>query len=151
METAPTGNVVSRSIRTQILCFKKMAGLVVSTVIIHRTQRFDIGIVGKWLSLVEHSVRDAGVGGSNPLFPTIYIYPLLIQVISRGFFFHSSMFQSNSSVRFLAQINLLLKFDQSQFLGNTSTLHAYCASPISNHRVGDADSCLLFLKIQEEG
>ncbi len=27
--------------------------------------------VGKWLSLVEHSVRDAGVGGSNPLFPTI--------------------------------------------------------------------------------
>ena len=27
---------------------------------------------GKWLSLVEHSVRDAGVGGSNPLFPTIY-------------------------------------------------------------------------------
>ncbi len=29
--------------------------------------------VGKWLSLVEHSVRDAGVGGSNPLFPTIKI------------------------------------------------------------------------------
>ncbi len=27
--------------------------------------------LGKWLSLVEHSVRDAGVGGSNPLFPTI--------------------------------------------------------------------------------
>jgi hypothetical protein len=27
--------------------------------------------VGKWLSLVEHSVRDAGAGGSNPLFPTI--------------------------------------------------------------------------------
>ncbi len=26
--------------------------------------------VGEWLSLVEHSVRDAGVGGSNPLFPT---------------------------------------------------------------------------------
>ena len=24
-----------------------------------------------WLSLVEHSVRDAGVGGSNPLIPTI--------------------------------------------------------------------------------
>ena len=23
-----------------------------------------------WLSLVEHSVRDAGVGGSNPLIPT---------------------------------------------------------------------------------
>ena len=28
--------------------------------------------VGEWLSLVEHSVRDAGVGGSNPLFPTTY-------------------------------------------------------------------------------
>jgi hypothetical protein len=25
-----------------------------------------------WLSLVEHSVRDAGVGGSNPLIPTIF-------------------------------------------------------------------------------
>lgn len=27
--------------------------------------------IGKWLSLVEHSVRDAGVAGSNPVFPTI--------------------------------------------------------------------------------
>ena len=26
--------------------------------------------VGAWLSLVEHSVRDAEVGGSNPLAPT---------------------------------------------------------------------------------
>ena len=26
-----------------------------------------------WLSLVEHSVRDAGVGGSNPLIPTSFI------------------------------------------------------------------------------
>ena len=29
------------------------------------------GQVGTWLSLVEHRVRDAGVGGSNPLVPTI--------------------------------------------------------------------------------
>ena len=29
--------------------------------------------VGTWLSLVEHSVRDAGAGGSNPLVPTIFI------------------------------------------------------------------------------
>ena len=29
-------------------------------------------IVGEWLSLVEHLVRDQGVGGSNPLSPTIY-------------------------------------------------------------------------------
>ncbi len=26
--------------------------------------------VGAWLRLVEHRVRDAGVGGSNPLAPT---------------------------------------------------------------------------------
>ncbi len=32
-----------------------------------------------WLSLVEHSVRDAGVGGSNPLIPTTYQkFPLQI-------------------------------------------------------------------------
>src|SRR5206468_9974972 len=29
--------------------------------------------VGAWLSLVEHSVRDRGVGGSNPLAPTTKI------------------------------------------------------------------------------
>ena len=28
---------------------------------------------GEWLSLVEHLVRDQGVGGSNPLSPTILI------------------------------------------------------------------------------
>ena len=28
--------------------------------------------VGAWLSLVEHLVRDQGVGGSNPLAPTIF-------------------------------------------------------------------------------
>ena len=27
--------------------------------------------IGAWLSLVEHLVRDQGVGGSNPLAPTI--------------------------------------------------------------------------------
>ena len=29
-----------------------------------------IAAVGEWLSLVEHLVRDQGVGGSNPLSPT---------------------------------------------------------------------------------
>ena len=29
--------------------------------------------VGAWLSLVEHLVRDQGVGGSNPLAPTIFL------------------------------------------------------------------------------
>ena len=33
-------------------------------------------LVGTWLSLVEHSVRDAGVAGSNPAVPTIYIIGL---------------------------------------------------------------------------
>ena len=28
--------------------------------------------IGEWLSLVEHLVRDQGVGGSNPLSPTIF-------------------------------------------------------------------------------
>ena len=27
-------------------------------------------LIGEWLSLVEHLVRDQGVGGSNPLSPT---------------------------------------------------------------------------------
>ena len=32
--------------------------------------RYNFSPVGAWLSLVEHSVRDRGVGGSNPLAPT---------------------------------------------------------------------------------
>ena len=30
-------------------------------------------LIGEWLSLVEHLVRDQGVGGSNPLSPTILL------------------------------------------------------------------------------
>jgi hypothetical protein len=30
-------------------------------------------VVGEWLSLVEHLVRDQGVGGSNPLSPTNFL------------------------------------------------------------------------------
>src|ERR1700692_4223163 len=33
--------------------------------------------VGEWLSLVEHLVRDQGVGGSNPLSPTNYFNPVI--------------------------------------------------------------------------
>ncbi len=32
-----------------------------------------IAYFGEWLSLVEHLVRDQGVGGSNPLSPTNYL------------------------------------------------------------------------------
>ena len=37
--------------------------------------------VGAWLSLVEHSVRDRGVGGSNPLAPTkiCEIWPVFLR------------------------------------------------------------------------
>ena len=44
-------------------------------------------LFGKWLSLVEHSVRDAGVGGSNPLFPTIN--PLKTYSLSPDNFFQA--------------------------------------------------------------
>ena len=48
-----------------LLCY----GSVIMSLIL--TIRLD-GCVGEWLSLVEHLVRDQGVGGSNPLSPTIY-------------------------------------------------------------------------------
>jgi hypothetical protein len=48
-------------------------------------------LVGEWLSLVEHLVRDQGVGGSNPLSPTIFISKHLKQVaaLQRGEFSRS--------------------------------------------------------------
>ena len=39
--------------------------------------RFCFRHVGEWLSLVEHLVRDQGVGGSNPLSPTNYFNPVI--------------------------------------------------------------------------
>ena len=45
-------------------------------------------MIGEWLSLVEHLVRDQGVGGSNPLSPTIKINHLhwnLIPLNNLGF------------------------------------------------------------------
>ena len=39
--------------------------------------RFYFRHVGEWLSLVEHLVRDQGVGGSNPLSPTNYFNPVI--------------------------------------------------------------------------
>jgi hypothetical protein len=46
-----------------LLCY----GSVIMSLVL--TIRLD-GCVGEWLSLVEHLVRDQGVGGSNPLSPT---------------------------------------------------------------------------------
>ena len=39
-----------------------------------------IDLVGAWLSLVEHLVRDQGVGGSNPLAPTNKFHGLISAV-----------------------------------------------------------------------
>ena len=38
--------------------------------VVHPEAAGDNQSVGEWLSLVEHLVRDQGVGGSNPLSPT---------------------------------------------------------------------------------
>ena len=42
---------------------------------------------GEWLSLVEHLVRDQGVGGSNPLSPTILHFWPYLKIRSKGFLF----------------------------------------------------------------
>ena len=47
--------------RAEILCYNQGLPMTAAWVV----------CVGEWLSLVEHLVRDQGVGGSNPLSPTI--------------------------------------------------------------------------------
>ena len=42
---------------------------------------------GEWLSLVEHLVRDQGVGGSNPLSPTIFISQIVNEEAAKAAFF----------------------------------------------------------------
>ena len=69
-------------------------------------------LVGKWLSLVEHSVRDAGVGGSNPLFPT---------KINN----ETSRIDSRSGFIFLLNIPFLTKIKQ-YFLGRFIWLQIGC-------------------------
>jgi hypothetical protein len=59
--------------------------------------RFYFRYVGEWLSLVEHLVRDQGVGGSNPLSPTNYRNP----VIELASFPFSSFPQLGSIKQFL--------------------------------------------------
>src|SRR6185312_9182771 len=45
-----------------------------------------VAIVGEWLSLVEHLVRDQGVGGSNPLSPTnLSLNSLQIRWVMRSY------------------------------------------------------------------
>src|ERR1700687_151641 len=62
--------------------------------------------VGEWLSLVEHLVRDQGVGGSNPLSPT---NPIQNQSVARyekwteQFFLAAAAQNIKRLVRFLSQ------------------------------------------------
>ena len=47
--------------------------------------------VGEWLSLVEHLVRDQGVGGSNPLSPTnLLSSPKILSVCDSPVWFAAS-------------------------------------------------------------
>ncbi len=49
----------------------RRSGIIPSVVAVTRTlPAYRVFLVGEWLSLVEHLVRDQGVGGSNPLSPT---------------------------------------------------------------------------------
>jgi hypothetical protein len=45
---------------------------------------YGLTTVGEWLSLVEHLVRDQGVGGSNPLSPTISFQQFTIESRSKN-------------------------------------------------------------------
>jgi hypothetical protein len=61
--------VIAPSKRTEALKISVIINLYTR----HYAQRVRAGFhVGEWLSLVEHLVRDQGVGGSNPLSPTIF-------------------------------------------------------------------------------
>ena len=56
-----------------------------------------VPMFGEWLSLVEHLVRDQGVGGSNPLSPTIFINNL--QQFSPDYENHCRRFCSGQSLQ----------------------------------------------------
>ncbi len=51
-----------------------------------------------WLSLVEHSVRDAGVGGSNPLIPTIFLQDLSGTIITCFFILSHNLIDTTTRV-----------------------------------------------------
>jgi hypothetical protein len=52
------------------LVIEELQEVVTSETMIRLPKYQESKPVGAWLSLVEHSVRDRGVGGSNPLAPT---------------------------------------------------------------------------------
>ena len=63
---------VGRLCRSPLRCVFQWLAVVEVFKFFHRDT------VGAWLSLVEHRVRDAGVGGSNPLAPTNFYHHIQI-------------------------------------------------------------------------
>jgi hypothetical protein len=55
---------------TRDRCYNSCAASACRNLLLRHHGPFALA-VGEWLSLVEHLVRDQGVGGSNPLSPTI--------------------------------------------------------------------------------
>jgi hypothetical protein len=53
-----------------MLYFRRERGLLLILIVHRASLSAAFVLVGEWLSLVEHLVRDQGVGGSNPLSPT---------------------------------------------------------------------------------
>jgi hypothetical protein len=62
-------------------------------------------VVGEWLSLVEHLVRDQGVGGSNPLSPTNLSLILVTFLLAR-------------ILRYIGTVSNVSKSDASDILGS---------------------------------
>jgi hypothetical protein len=62
---------VGRALASDTLCCSSRAFTKASARSLSVRKRPSNRKFGEWLSLVEHLVRDQGVGGSNPLSPTI--------------------------------------------------------------------------------
>src|ERR1044071_794128 len=60
LRVSPAGGRVNTASQSELLCYNGL----------YRRHPPWMARVGEWLSLVEHLVRDQGVGGSNPLSPT---------------------------------------------------------------------------------
>src|SRR5580704_8115594 len=75
------------------LCYNEAVGALFlsSSPNNQREQARSIFHVGEWLSLVEHLVRDQGVGGSNPLSPTnLLSSPKILSVCDSPVWFAAS-------------------------------------------------------------
>jgi hypothetical protein len=74
----PRQYISNAPVRPEIICsehgcYNALAGKLSRFLPSCSLTRIAARLVGEWLSLVEHLVRDQGVGGSNPLSPTNYL------------------------------------------------------------------------------